>query len=120
MRWLAAVPVPLGTSLVSEGHSLVPVAGAGALVSFGGYNDRYHNSVFVLRPVFGSMSAPVVAAPSPAPAPVDTAVSGTAARQGRCALGACHGAVPLPSASGGRWALHRHGSLTMGARGCGG
>lgn len=73
MRWLATVPVPLGTSLVSEGHSLVPVAGAGALVSFGGYNDRYHNSVFVLRPVFGSMSAPVVAAPSPAP--VDTAVS---------------------------------------------
>jgi hypothetical protein len=40
MRWLAAVPVPLSTSLVSEGHTLVPVEAAGALLAFGGYNDR--------------------------------------------------------------------------------
>lgn len=69
MRWLASVEAPLKSGLISEGQSLVAVPSVGMLVAFGGYNEKYYNSVHVLSPYFGSAKAP-----SPAPAPIPAAL----------------------------------------------
>jgi hypothetical protein len=37
-------------AMASEGLSLTAVPGYGALVSFGGYNGKYHNTVHVFKP----------------------------------------------------------------------
>ncbi len=41
---------PCLRSACGAGLSLVPVRSAGALVAFGGYNGKYHNSAQVFRP----------------------------------------------------------------------
>lgn len=38
------------SAIASEGLSLLTVPMAGCMVSFGGYNGRYHNAVHVYRP----------------------------------------------------------------------
>lgn len=41
---------PVESAIASEGLSLQTVPMAGCMVSFGGYNGRYHNAVHVYRP----------------------------------------------------------------------
>lgn len=57
LKWRPVATAEPRSAIASEGLSLTAVRGAGALVTFGGYNGRYHNSVHVFRP--GARSGPV-------------------------------------------------------------
>ncbi|KAL6782490.1 hypothetical protein ACKKBG_A06980 [Auxenochlorella protothecoides x Auxenochlorella symbiontica] len=48
--WTLVGNTPPSSAIASEGLSLLSVPMAGCLVSFGGYNGKYHNSVHVYRP----------------------------------------------------------------------
>ena len=50
LAWSAAGRVDARSPVASEGLSLASARSAGALVAFGGYNGKYHNSVQVYRP----------------------------------------------------------------------
>jgi len=48
--WSHVVDVEPRSALASEGLSLLAVPSAGIVVSFGGYNGKYHNSVHIFKP----------------------------------------------------------------------
>eukprot|EP00887_Chlorella_sp_A99_P000351 scaffold13.g351.t1 len=48
--WTLIGNTPVESAIASEGLSLLTVSMAGCLVSYGGYNGRYHNTVHVYRP----------------------------------------------------------------------
>ena len=50
LRWSHVVDVEPRSALASEGLSLLAVPEAGILVSFGGYNGKYYNSVHLFKP----------------------------------------------------------------------
>lgn len=50
LRWRHVVDVEPRSALASEGLSLLALPKAGVLVSFGGYNGKYHNSVHLFKP----------------------------------------------------------------------
>lgn len=50
LRWTLVGNTPPEAAIASEGLSLIAVPMAGCVVSFGGYNGRYHNAVHVYRP----------------------------------------------------------------------
>jgi hypothetical protein len=50
LRWSAVAAAEPRSAIASEGLSLTAARSAGALVAFGGYNGKYHNSVHVFRP----------------------------------------------------------------------
>lgn len=49
-QWTLVGNTPVESAIASEGLSLLTVPMAGCMVSFGGYNGRYHNAVHVYRP----------------------------------------------------------------------
>lgn len=49
-QWTLVGNTPVESAIASEGLSLLPVPMAGCMISFGGYNGRYHNAVHVYRP----------------------------------------------------------------------
>jgi len=50
LQWTLVGNTPVESAIASEGLSLLSVPMAGCMVSFGGYNGRYHNAVHVYRP----------------------------------------------------------------------
>jgi len=50
LRWVLVGNTPADAAISSEGLSLLTVPMAGCMVSFGGYNGKYHNAVHVYRP----------------------------------------------------------------------
>jgi hypothetical protein len=50
LQWILVGNTPADAAIASEGLSLLTVPMAGCMVSFGGYNGRYHNAVHVYRP----------------------------------------------------------------------
>lgn len=50
LRWRHVVKLEPRSALVSEGLSLLALPKFGVLVSFGGYNGKYHNSVHLFKP----------------------------------------------------------------------
>lgn len=50
LEWILIGNTPPASAIASEGLSLLSVPMAGCLVSFGGYNGKYHNAVHVYRP----------------------------------------------------------------------
>lgn len=50
LEWVLIGNTPPASAIASEGLSLLSVPMAGCLVSFGGYNGKYHNAVHVYRP----------------------------------------------------------------------
>lgn len=50
VQWTLVGNTPVESAIASEGLSLLPVPMAGCMISFGGYNGRYHNAVHVYRP----------------------------------------------------------------------
>lgn len=50
MIWNLVGNTPAEAAIASEGLSLVTVPMAGCMVSFGGYNGKYHNAIHVYRP----------------------------------------------------------------------
>lgn len=50
LRWTLVGHTPPESAIAAEGLSLITVPMAGCLVSFGGYNGKYHNAVHVYRP----------------------------------------------------------------------
>ncbi|KAI7839120.1 hypothetical protein COHA_007124 [Chlorella ohadii] len=50
VQWTLVGNTPVESAIASEGLSLQTVPMAGCMVSFGGYNGRYHNAVHVYRP----------------------------------------------------------------------
>lgn len=50
LAWTLIGNTPVESAIASEGLSLLTVPMAGCLVSYGGYNGRYHNTVHVYRP----------------------------------------------------------------------
>ncbi|CAD7705297.1 unnamed protein product [Ostreobium quekettii] len=55
MSWSLVGAIPERSIIASEGMSLISVQEAGVLVSFGGYNGKYSNSVSIFRPGSSSM-----------------------------------------------------------------
>ncbi|PRW20510.1 acyl- -binding domain-containing 4 [Chlorella sorokiniana] len=76
VQWTLVGNTPVESAIASEGLSLQTVPMAGCMVSFGGYNGRYHNAVHVYRPegylaasgLLPSPALPAAAAPPPAAA----------------------------------------------------
>jgi hypothetical protein len=85
------------SAIASEGLSLLPVPMAGCMISFGGYNGRYHNAVHVYRPegylMGGCGTAAAAAGKGGAPAALQQA--GSAGSAGSA------GAAAVPLATGG-------------------
>ena len=50
LTWNLVGNTPPEAAIASEGLSLVTVPMAGCMVSFGGYNGKYHNAIHVYRP----------------------------------------------------------------------
>lgn len=50
LSWTLVGTIPERSIIASEGMSLITVPEAGVLVSFGGYNGKYSNSVSIFRP----------------------------------------------------------------------
>lgn len=50
LEWVLVGNTPAEAAIASEGLSLLCVPMAGCLISFGGYNGKYHNAVHVYRP----------------------------------------------------------------------
>ncbi len=50
LQWVLVGNTPADAAIASEGLSLLTVPMAGCMVSFGGYNGKYHNAVHVYRP----------------------------------------------------------------------
>lgn len=50
LTWTLVGNTPPESAIAAEGLSLVTVPMAGCMVSFGGYNGKYHNAVHVYRP----------------------------------------------------------------------
>lgn len=50
LAWAPVATAEPRSAIASEGLSLLAAPAAGALVAFGGYNGRYHNTVQVFRP----------------------------------------------------------------------
>ena len=50
LAWAPIATTEPRSAIASEGLSLLAAPAAGALVAFGGYNGRYHNTVQVFRP----------------------------------------------------------------------
>ena len=50
LAWSAVAKAEPRSAIASEGLSLTAVRSAGALLAFGGYNGKYHNSAQVFRP----------------------------------------------------------------------
>lgn len=50
LAWSAVAKAETRSAIASEGLSLTTVRSAGALLAFGGYNGKYHNSAQVFRP----------------------------------------------------------------------
>lgn len=50
MQWNLVGNTPSDSAIAAEGLSLLSVPMAGCLISFGGYNGRYHNALHVYRP----------------------------------------------------------------------
>jgi len=50
LEWVLVGNTPSDSAIASEGLSLLSVPMAGCMVSFGGYNGKYHNAVHVYRP----------------------------------------------------------------------
>lgn len=50
LEWVLVGNTPPASAIASEGLSLLSVSMAGCLVSFGGYNGKYHNAIHVYRP----------------------------------------------------------------------
>lgn len=67
-QWTLVGNTPVESAIASEGLSLLPVPMAGCMVSFGGYNGRYHNAGACLWGRVGS-GAPMGPGRAPAAAP---------------------------------------------------
>jgi len=50
LQWTLVGNTPADSAIASEGLSLLCVPMAGCLVSFGGYNGKYHSAIHVYRP----------------------------------------------------------------------
>ena len=50
LAWAPVATAEPRSAIASESLSLLAAPAAGALVAFGGYNGRYHNTVQVFRP----------------------------------------------------------------------
>ena len=50
LHWTLVGNTPAESAIAAEGLSLLCIPMAGCMVSFGGYNGRYHNAVHVYRP----------------------------------------------------------------------
>lgn len=50
LQWTLVGNTPPESAIASEGLSLICVPMAGCLLSFGGYNGKYHNAIHVYRP----------------------------------------------------------------------
>ncbi len=76
MQWTLVGNTPVESAIASEGLSLLPIPMAGCMISFGGYNGRYHNAVHVYRPENYLTAGAAASAPAPAHAqPAATAVA---------------------------------------------
>ncbi|KAI3430306.1 hypothetical protein D9Q98_004902 [Chlorella vulgaris] len=97
VQWTLVGNTPVESAIASEGLSLLPVPMAGCMISFGGYNGRYHNAVHVYRPegylMGGGGTAAAAAGKGGAPAALQQA--GSAGSAGSA------GAAAVPLATGG-------------------
>lgn len=50
LQWILVGNTPPESAIASEGLGLLSVPMAGCVISFGGYNGKYHNAVHVYRP----------------------------------------------------------------------
>ncbi|KAL4422567.1 hypothetical protein ABPG75_008764 [Micractinium tetrahymenae] len=97
VQWTLVGNTPVESAIASEGLSLLPVPMAGCMISFGGYNGRYHNAVHVYRPegylaaqqqalvppqqAAPATAAPALAAKAAAPAPAAAEAQAAAAAE---------------------------------------
>lgn len=65
LRWTLVGNTPAESAIAAEGLSLLCIPMAGCMVSFGGYNGRYHNAVHVYRPEGFVVVKPSGGAPTP-------------------------------------------------------
>ncbi|KAL4424739.1 hypothetical protein ABPG77_000082 [Micractinium sp. CCAP 211/92] len=107
VQWTLVGNTPVDSAIASEGLSLLPVPMAGCMISFGGYNGRYHNAVHVYRPegylvaqqqalVPPQQAAPAATTSAPAKAaapPQAAAAAGAAEAQAAAAATAATGSA---------------------------
>lgn len=83
LRWSPVTAAGARSAIASEGLSLTSVRSAGALVAFGGYNGKYHNTVHVYRPDLMIENGNAAAAGEAAPATAAAASSSKQAQEGQ-------------------------------------
>ncbi|KAK9821109.1 hypothetical protein WJX81_006949 [Elliptochloris bilobata] len=107
LAWAPVTTAEPRSAIASEGLSLLAAPAAGALVAFGGYNGRYHNTVQVFRPERPAAKAESIATikvdagPPAAPAKKagDTDVHPpTNGKDSKAAPAAANGGLPLRAA----------------------
>ncbi|PSC67948.1 acyl-binding domain-containing 4-like isoform X1 isoform A [Micractinium conductrix] len=110
VQWTLVGNTPVESAIASEGLSLLPVPMAGCMISFGGYNGRYHNAVHVYRPegyLATHVGAPQQHAAAGQAAAAPAAKAAPAANPAAAAQAAASSALAAAAAASAEIAKHR-------------